>query len=477
MQWQTVIGLEVHTQLLTQSKLFSGSSTQYGTEANTQASAIDLALPGTLPVLNAAVIEHAIKFGLSIDACICPAPIFERKNYFYPDLPKGYQISQLAAPIVQGGHLDIILDDQQTKRIRINRAHLEEDAGKSVHEGMGMHSGVDLNRAGTPLLEIVTEPDMHSAQEAVTYLKTLHHLVRYLNISDGNMQEGSFRCDINISLRPAGSTTLGTRSEIKNVNSFRFVERAIEFEVSRQQDLLNRGEVVLQETRQYDPDKNITRAMRTKETDVDYRYFPDPDLLPVMISEKTIETIKQSLPELPAAKQVRFLQDYQLPLDDTLRLIQDISVADFFEKTHKEDSSIPPKMIASWLLNDLPMLLQQKKQTLASCPVTPATFSQLLQRITDNTLSNTLAKTVLTYMCEQVSSPDEIIKQHQLQQVNDTDALETIIDEIISNNPTQWSEYCAGKEKLMSFFVGKVMQVTKGKANPQQINQLLKSKQ
>ena len=476
MSYETVIGLEVHAQLTTESKIFSGAATQFGAEANTQACAIDLGLPGVLPVLNQRVIDLAIRFGLSVNADIHPASIFARKNYFYPDLPKGYQISQFEDPIVGRGYLDIPLHDGTTKRITITRAHLEEDAGKSLHDAIPGASGVDLNRAGTPLLEIVSEPDMRSANEAVSYLKTLHQLVRHLGICDGNMQEGSFRCDINISLRPSGQTQLGTRAEIKNVNSFRFVEQAIRYEIERQTDLLDNGQAVIQETRQYDPNKDLTRSMRSKEEAHDYRYFPDPDLLPVHISEAMINDVKASLPELPWDRRARFAQEFNLNADDAHQLTANLAIADFFETTLSACQHAEAKQVANWTLGEINALLKKHDTDMEAIPVSECDFACLLDRIADNTLSTSAAKRVLAHRWEHTSTIDDIIDELGLKQMNDQDALATIIDEIIASNPSQVAEFRAGKEKLKAFFVGQVMKATKGKANPKQVNDLLITK-
>lgn len=478
MQWEPVIGLEVHVQLSTKSKIFSGASTAFGAEPNTQACAIDLGFPGVLPVLNKEAVRLAVRFGLSINAQIAPRSIFARKNYFYPDLPKGYQISQYELPIVHNGHLDIELEDDTTKRIEIVRAHLEEDAGKSIHEGMQGFSGIDLNRAGTPLLEIVSAPDLRNAKEAVAYLKTLHTLVRYLEISDANMQEGSFRCDVNISLRPMGETKLGTRAEIKNINSFRFVERAIWSEIERQTDILNAGGQVVQETRLYDAEKDETRSMRSKEEAHDYRYFPDPDLLPVELNAHFIEDIKTSLPELPRQKRERFMSQYDLNLYDAKLLTAHIDHANYFEAVLKGNPSLSPKITANWINGDLAAELNKNTLSITESPITPIQLSKLLARIADGTLSTTMAKQVFAAMwqgeCD--NDADAIIEKHGLKQVNDTGALEKIIDDVIQKNPKQLADYRAGKDKLIAFFVGQVMKATQGKANPQQVNDLLKAK-
>lgn len=474
MEWETVIGLEVHVQLSTQSKIFSGAATAYGAEPNTQACAIDLGLPGVLPVLNQAVIEHAIRLGLALDARIAPESVFARKNYFYPDLPKGYQISQLDLPVVSQGKLDITVDGQQ-KTIHITRAHLEEDAGKSLHEDFHGMTGIDLNRAGTPLLEVVSEPELRSAKEAVAYLKALHSLVRYLGISDGNMQEGSFRCDANVSVRPRGQAEFGTRTEIKNVNSFRFVERAIEYEVERQIDLIESGGTVVQETRLFDANKNETRSMRSKEEANDYRYFPDPDLLPVVIEHAQIEQIRSTLPELPWEKQQRFAAEYRLSEDDAALLSGTRELAEFFEQT-VATTQASAKVVANWINGELSARLNNDGIEIDHCPVAPERLAQLLDRIADNTVSGKIAKTILDELWRSDANADDIIEAKGLKQITDTGAIEAIIDEIVANNPGQVEQYRAGKEQVLGFFVGQVMKATQGKANPGQVNQLLKAK-
>lgn len=475
MEWETVIGLEVHAQLATTTKIFSGAPTAYGAEPNTQACAIDLGLPGVLPVLNEAVVKMAVKFGLSISAMINQRSIFARKNYFYPDLPKGYQISQFELPIVGPGHLDIQLEDGSIKRINIVRAHLEEDAGKSLHEDFGGFSGIDLNRAGTPLLEIVSAPDLSSSKEAVAYLKILHSLVRYLEICDGNMQEGSFRCDANVSVRRKGDPKLGTRAEIKNVNSFRFVERAINFEVARQIDVLEGGGRIVQETRLYDADKNETRPLRSKEEAHDYRYFPDPDLLPLVINEQFISDVAKTLPELPQQKAQRFQKDYQLSSYDAAILVSSRELASYFETTIKL-AKCQPKLAANWIIGELNAALNAANLEIQQSPVTPELLSGLLQRIEDNTISGKIAKTVFEALWKNEGNADAIITAKGLKQITDTGEIEKIIDQIITNNPAQVADYRAGKEKLFGFFVGETMKATKGKANPQQVNELLKKK-
>jgi aspartyl-tRNA(Asn)/glutamyl-tRNA(Gln) amidotransferase subunit B len=473
MNWETVIGLEVHVQLKTRSKLFSGASAAYGAEPNTQACLIDLAMPGVLPVLNTEAVRMAVMFGLGVSAEITKRSTFARKNYFYPDLPKGYQISQFDLPIVGKGYLDIRLEDGQEKRINITRAHLEEDAGKSLHEFLQDCTGIDLNRAGTPLLEVVSEPDLRSAKEAVAYLKALHALVRYLNISDANMQEGSFRCDANISVRPVGQKEFGTRTEVKNVNSFKFVEKAINYEVERQIKVLEQGGVINQETRLYDPNKNETRTMRSKEEAHDYRYFPDPDLLPLQLTDEFIAEVKSALPELPQEKFQRFLTDYQLNAYDANILITNKEMADYFEDVIKHTSA-KPKMIANWLLSDVSALLNKNNLEITECPVRPTQLALLISRIEDNTISGKIAKEVFEAMWNKEGDADEIIAKKGLQQIADSGELEAIVAKVLAENPGQLQEYRSGKDRLFGFFVGQVMKATQGKANPEQVNALLK---
>ncbi|MCF6766121.1 Asp-tRNA(Asn)/Glu-tRNA(Gln) amidotransferase subunit GatB [Thiotrichales bacterium 19S3-7] len=473
-QWETVIGLEVHTQLSTKSKLFSGAATRYGADPNTQACAIDIALPGVLPVLNKQAVSMAVKFGLAIDAKIAKHSVFARKNYFYPDLPKGYQISQYEKPIIGVGHLDIILDDGTTKRIGITRAHLEEDAGKSLHEDFHGQSGIDLNRAGVPLLEIVSEPDLRSAKEAITYLKTLHTLVRYLDISDGNMQEGSFRCDVNVSVRPKGQTEFGTRAEIKNVNSFRFVERAIGYEVERQIALIESGGHVIQETRLYDAAKNETRSMRNKEDAHDYRYFPDPDLLPAVFDQAFINDVLATMPELPEQKRQRLMEDYALSAYDASVLVSSRALSDYFENVVAQTSDA--KLSANWVMGDLAAMLNKENITIRETKVEATKLAQLINRIIDNTISGRIAKEVFEMMWDSGDTADKIIESKGLKQITDTSALEHMVDEIITNSPQQLEQYKSGKTKLFGYFVGQVMKASKGKANPQQINSILKDK-
>lgn len=474
MQWESVIGLEVHVQLSTKSKLFSGSNTQFGAEPNTQANVIDLAFPGVLPVLNAEAVRMAVKFGLSVNAEINYQSVFARKNYFYPDLPKGYQISQYELPIVGKGFLDIFEQDGTQKRIGITRAHLEEDAGKSLHEDFHGLSGIDLNRAGTPLLEIVSEPDLRNAKDAVTYLKTLHSLVRYLDICDGNMQEGSFRCDANVSVRRPGEP-FGTRVEIKNLNSFRFIERAINYEIERQINAIEDGEKIVQETRLYDANKGVTRSMRSKEEANDYRYFPDPDLLPLVIEESFIEKIKADLPELPAEKRQRFMEEYNLTAYDANILANSKETAAYYETVLKE-SGADAKLTANWIIGELAGALNKHNLSIEESPVKTSQLAGMLKRIKDNTISGKIAKTVFEAMWNGEGSADEIIEKHGLKQVTDLSAISKIIDDVIQNSPQQLADYRSGKDRLFGYFVGQVMKASQGKANPEQVNELLKEK-
>jgi len=475
MEWETVIGLEVHAQLATKTKIFSGAPTQYGAEPNTQACALDLGMPGTLPVLNEAAVKMAITFGLGTNADIAEKSVFARKNYFYPDLPKGYQISQYELPVVVNGYVDIQLEDGETKRVHLTRAHLEEDAGKSLHEDFHGLSGIDLNRAGTPLLEIVSEPEMRSAKEAVAYLKALHTLVRYLEICDGNMQEGSFRCDANVSVRPKGETKLGTRTELKNINSFRFVERAINYEIERQIGVIEGGGKVVQETRLFDPAKNETRAMRSKEEANDYRYFPDPDLLPLVIRKEFIEEVRSTLPELPQEKRERFIADYNLSAYDAGILVSSKEMAGFYEAAVKASGN-EPKLTANWVISELLGRLNKAGLEITDSPITSADIGKLVSRIADNTISGKIAKTIFDALWEREGDVDEIIEKRGLKQVTDTGAIEKLIDEVMAANPQQLADYRSGKDKLFGFFVGQAMKVSGGKINPKQLNELLKKK-
>ena len=472
MEWETVIGLEIHAQLATKSKIFSGASTAYGAAPNTQACAIDLGLPGVLPVLNQDAVRMAAMLGLAIGAEVARRSVFARKNYFYPDLPKGYQISQYELPVVQKGQMTIDLDDGGSKVIGITRAHLEEDAGKSLHEDFHGRSGIDLNRAGTPLLEIVSEPDMRSAKEAVAYMKKLHQLVVYLGICDGNMQEGSFRCDANVSVRPKGESKLGTRAEIKNLNSFRFVERAIEFEIERQIDLIESGGKVVQETRLYDPDKGETRSMRGKEEANDYRYFPDPDLLPLVLDDAFIDAARAALPELPDVKKQRFTAQYGLSAYDAGVLTTSRELADHYEATVAALGG-EPKLCANWVMGDFSAFLNKDNRDIADSPVNATQLAGLLRRIQDRTISGKIAKEVFEAMWAGEGDADAIIEKRGLRQITDTSAIEKVIDDVIAANPEQLAQYRAGKDKLFGFFVGQVMKLSKGKANPQQVNDLL----
>jgi aspartyl-tRNA(Asn)/glutamyl-tRNA(Gln) amidotransferase subunit B len=474
--WEVVIGLEIHAQLATRSKIFSGSSTAYGSAPNTQANLVDLAYPGVLPVLNGEALRMAVKFGLAIGAAIAPRSIFARKNYFYPDLPKGYQISQYEQPVVGKGAITIMLDDGAVKTVGITRAHLEEDAGKSLHEGLPNASGIDLNRAGTPLLEIVSEPDMRSAKEAVAYMKKVHTLVRYLEICDGNMQEGSFRCDANVSVRPAGASKFGTRAEIKNLNSFRFVEKAIQYEVARQIELIESGGKVVQETRLYDSDKNETRSMRSKEEANDYRYFPDPDLLPVEIDGKLVGSVRETLPELPDEKAARFARDFGLTAYDAGVLSASREMGAFFESVAEALGAPHAKLAAHWAMGELSSALNRDGVEIAHSRVSPAALAGLLKRIVDETISGKIAKDVFEAMWSDGKPADAIIEAQGLKQITDSGAIEGVIDSVIAANPKQLAEYRSGKDELFRFFVGQVMKATGGKANPARLNELLKVK-
>ncbi len=473
--WETVIGLEIHAQLATRSKIFSGAATAYGAVPNSQACLVDLGYPGVLPVLNAEVVRMAVRFGLAIDARIARQSVFARKNYFYPDLPKGYQISQYELPIVAAGAIEIVLEDGTVKRIGVTRAHLEEDAGKSLHEGLGALTGIDLNRAGTPLIEIVSEPELRSAKEAVAYMKKVHTLVRYLEICDGNMQEGSFRCDANVSVRPVGTEKFGTRAEIKNINSFRYVEKAIQYEVARQIELIESGGKVVQETRLWDPDKGETRSMRSKEEANDYRYFPDPDLLPLEIDEAYIEAVRAALPELPDAKAARFVSEYGLSAYDALVLTASRDLADYYEAVVR---AVPtqPKLAANWVMGELSAALNKDGLEIDSGRLSAEGLAGLLARIADETISGKIAKDVFEAMWASGESADALIEAKGLKQITDTGAIEQAIDAVMAKNPAQLAGFRAGKDKLFGFFVGQVMKATQGKANPAQLNELLKKK-
>jgi len=480
MEWETVIGLEIHAQLRTKSKIFSSASTAFGAEPNTQACAVDLGLPGVLPVLNAEAVRMAAKFGLATGSNVAKRSVFDRKNYFYPDLPKGYQTSQLHFPIVEAGTMEIELEDGVKKVIGVTRAHLEEDAGKSLHEDFHGSTGIDLNRAGTPLIEIVSEPDMRSAKEAVAYMKKIHSLVQYIDICDGNMAEGSFRCDANVSIRPKGQEEFGTRAEIKNINSFRFVERAINHEVERQIDILEDGGKVVQETRLYDADKDETRSMRSKEEANDYRYFPDPDLLPVILDDAFLDEIRATLPELPDEKRKRFIDEYKITDYDAGILTVSRELADFFETALTESSSDKKtgdaKIAANWVTGELSARINKEGIDIKQCPVSATQFAGMLKRIADNTISGKIAKDVFNAMWDGEGDADEIIDKKGLKQITDSSAIESMVDEVIANSPNQLEQYRSGKDKLFGYFVGQVMKATQGKANPAQVNEILKQK-
>jgi aspartyl-tRNA(Asn)/glutamyl-tRNA(Gln) amidotransferase subunit B len=470
--WEIVVGIETHAQLLTKTKIFSAASTAFGAAPNTQASAVDIALPGVLPVLNRAAVEHAIRFGLAVGGTINRRSIFARKNYFYPDLPKGYQISQYELPIVQGGSIRI----EGENTVRLTRAHLEEDAGKSLHEDYHGMTGIDLNRAGTPLLEIVSEPDLRGAREAVAYARALHALVVWIGICDGNMQEGSFRCDANVSVRRVGEG-LGTRCEIKNLNSFRFMERAIEHEARRQIELIEDGRKVVQETRLYDPDRDETRSMRTKEDAQDYRYFPDPDLLPLVVTDKMVDEVKASLPELPDARRERFQQEYALSAYDASLLTASRAAADYFERVVKA-SGVEPKICANWQTGPLAKSLNQHELDIAQSPVPPDKLAHILKHLKEGTLSSKTAQQLfdLVWVRGPDASIDELIEKEGLKQVSDAGAIEKLVDEVLAANARQVEDYRAGKDKAFNSLVGQVMKASKGKANPAQVNEILRRK-
>ncbi|MFL2838058.1 MAG: Asp-tRNA(Asn)/Glu-tRNA(Gln) amidotransferase subunit GatB [Pseudohongiellaceae bacterium] len=474
MEWEAVIGLEVHVSLSTQSKLFSGTASIFGADPNTEANIFDLAMPGTLPVLNEEALRMAVKFGLSIDAEIGKRSVFDRKNYFYPDLPKGYQVTQLDFPTVGKGSLTINLEDGSERVIGVTRAHIEENAGKSLHEDFHGMSGIDLNRSGEPLLEIVSEPEIRNATEAVAYLKKLHAIVRYLDISDAIMAQGSMRCDVNVSIRPKGETELGTRTELKNINSFRFVEKAINSEIQRQQDLLEDGGKVVQETRRYDAERDTSSPMRSKEFANDYRYFPEPDLLPVEIDDTYIEAVRATLPELPDARKARFVSEYSLSDYDAGVLTASREMAEYFEAVAK--ASGDAKLAANWVTGDLQALLNKNNWELTQSPIQADRLSVLIKRIIDNTISGKIAKTVFDAMLEDSASVDEIITAKGLKQVTDNGAIESLVDEVIANNPEQVQQFRDGKEQVLGYLVGQAMKLSQGKANPGQVNQMLREK-
>tara|TARA_B100000482_G_scaffold191298_1_gene176175 strand:- start:3188 stop:4624 length:1437 start_codon:yes stop_codon:yes gene_type:complete len=472
MSWETVIGLEIHVQLNTNSKIFSGASTSYGSEQNTNTSLVDLGYPGVLPVLNKDAVMMAIKFGLAIDAEISRRSIFARKNYFYPDLPKGYQISQYELPIVQGGSLEIKLNDGTKKVIGITRAHLEEDAGKSIHDKFNNETAIDLNRAGTPLLEIVSEPDIRSAEEASSYMQQIHQLVRYLKISDGNMQEGSFRCDANVSVRPSGQAEFGTRAEVKNINSFRFVENAINYEVERQIERLENGNEIIQETRLYDPDKDETRSMRSKEEANDYRYFPDPDLLPLEIDQETIDKIKNLLPELFEEKVIRYTEDLKIKPNDAEEIAKNMQIAEYFEATldHFDND---PQLVTNWILSEVIGVLNRENIEINAFQIEPTQLASLLSRIEDNTISSKIAKNLFNQLLTSDETVDQMIKQQGLEQITDEGSINEYVAEVLNEFSDQKDQYLAGKEQVLGFLVGQVMKRTQGKANPKMVNELI----
>lgn len=474
MSFEPVIGLEVHLQLATRSKIFSGASTAYGTAPNTQACAVDLAFPGVLPMLNQEAVNMAILFGLATHATIAPLSVFARKNYFYPDLPKGYQISQYELPVIQGGHVDVVMDEGRTKRVDLTRAHLEEDAGKSIHGDFHGATGIDLNRASIPLLEVVSEPVLYSAQEAVAYLKTLHTLVRYLGICDGNMQEGSFRCDVNVSVRPTGTTTLGTRCEIKNMNSFRYVEKAIHHEIERQSAILKEGGSIRQQTRLYDADRNETRPMRDKEEANDYRYFPDPDLLPLQITREDIEAVRQRMPELPHERLHRYQSTLGLKPYDASVLTADQDLAAFFDAVIALVGPQHAVLAARWISGELSGALNKNSLSITASPISAERLAQLIQRLADDTLSGKGAKMIFEMIWDKDQDIDVLIEDHGLKQVSDEGAIQTLIQEVIAEYPDQVAEYQAGKERLMGFLVGQVIKRSKGAFNPQRVNALMK---
>jgi aspartyl-tRNA(Asn)/glutamyl-tRNA(Gln) amidotransferase subunit B len=473
MQWEIVIGLETHAQLATRSKIFSGASTTYGAAPNSQACLVDLGYPGVLPVLNAEAVTMAVKFGLATGCEIAPRSVFARKNYFYPDLPKGYQISQYELPIVHGGKVDVVLEDGSTRTVGIVRAHLEEDAGKSLHEDFAGLSGIDLNRAGTALLEIVSAPDLRSAAEAGAYMRKIHALVRYLEICDGNMQEGSFRCDANVSVRPRGETKLGTRTELKNLNSFKFVEQAITIEAQRQIELIESGGKVVQETRLYDPDRQETRPMRSKEEANDYRYFPDPDLLPVVVDEQLVAGVRAALPELPDAKRERFMRDYALPEYDAGVLTAERALADYFEAVAKSTKAAP-KIAANWVMGELSGALNREGLSVSAARVGAPTLASLLDKLAAGTISGKIAKEVFEAVWAGEGTVEEIIEKRGLTQISDSASIDKLVAEVIAANPMQVEQFRAGKQQVLGFLVGQIMKASRGKANPQQVNEALR---
>ena len=472
MSWETVIGLEIHVQLDTNSKIFSGASTAYGSEQNTNTSPIDLGYPGVLPVLNKEAVMMAIKFGLAVDARISHRSIFARKNYFYPDLPKGYQISQYELPIVESGSVQIELSDGKRKDIGITRAHLEEDAGKSIHDKFIDQTAIDLNRAGTPLLEIVSEPDIRSAEEASSYMQKIHQLVRYLKISDGNMQEGSFRCDANVSVRPVGQIEFGTRAEVKNINSFRFVENAIKYEVERQIDRLENGDEIIQETRLYDPDRDETRSMRSKEEANDYRYFPDPDLLPLEIDQETIDKISESLPELFDAKVTRYVEDLKIKQTDAEEISRNMQIAEYFEET-LESFGKDAQLVSNWILSEVMAVLNRENIEISAFQIEPTRLASLISRIEDNTISSKIAKDLFNQMLTNDETVDEMINKQGLEQITDEDSINQYVTDVLIEFSEQKDQYLAGKEQVLGFLVGQVMKRSKGKANPKLVNELI----
>jgi len=473
MQYEAVIGLEVHAQMLTESKIFCGCSTRFGSEPNTQTCPVCIGMPGVLPVLNRKALEFAIKTGLAMNCRISPYSRFARKNYFYPDLPKGYQISQYELPICEHGFLEILVEGE-TRRIGITRVHMEEDAGKNIHEEGGNFSFVDLNRTGVPLMEIVSEPDMRTPREASEYMKKLRAILRYLGVCDGNMEQGSLRCDANVSVRPVGQREFGTRTEVKNINSFKFVEKAVEYEIKRQIRLLEEGEKVIQETRLWDSSRGITESMRGKEEAHDYRYFPEPDLVPVMPTNKWVDEIRASLPELPDKKRERFIAEYGLPEYDADMLVAEKSTAEWFEEAVREGGQ--PKTVSNWMTGELARFLNEENSSIETCPLRPVQLAEMLRLIDNGTISGKIAKTVFEEMYKTGKNAEAIVKEKGLVQISDSGAIEKAIDEIMAKSPKEVERFRGGDEKLMSFFVGQVMKSTRGKANPQMVNEILKKK-